>query len=266
MTSLSIGHAWDEAKVVIARRGGVLLTVALALITLPVTLAGLMRPAVDGPAPGSLGGPAMLLAIAASLWGQMAMALIAGPWDGSVGQAIGLAARRLWRPIAASLMIMVPLILLCSVLRLVAVGPTALAGGAATPMTPAGAMVILLFIAMIVAVTVRLCLIGVVAVREELSVTALLRRSLALSRGHFWKLLAMFLLLVIASLVITMSFGSVLGLVIAKTIGTPRPWSIGALLTALFGGLVQAGYSIVFTVMLVRIHAQLTGDAAIIRP
>ena len=41
------------------------------------------------------------------------------------------------------------------------------------------------------------------------------------------------------------------------TLGQPQPWSLALLLIALAGGLIQAGFVMVYTAMLARIYAQL---------
>ena len=258
MTSLSIGRAWDETRAVLAERGQLLAAVALALITLPMTLVALIHP--GGAAAGndrSLG-LVTLVAVAVALLGQMAMALIAGPGADSVGQAIGRAAQRLWRPIVASLVVLMPVVLLFSIVLALVAGP-ALEHGLTDPAAigPGAMIVLALFVVALVVVTVRLCLMFVVAVREDHGVIALLRRTLALSQGHFARLLALFAMLLLAFLVVSAAIGSVIGLAVSTLVGPAEPWSVAALIMALFGGLVQAGYSTVYTVMLTRVYDQL---------
>ena len=46
------------------------------------------------------------------------------------------------------------------------------------------------------------------------------------------------------------------------TLGEPKPWSLSMLLIALAGGLVQAGFVMVYAGMIARIYVQLAAPQA----
>ena len=88
---------------------------------------------------------------------------------------------------------------------------------------------------------------------------AAIRRAFQLTRGHFWKLLAFMLLATIAFLIVASAAGAVIGSVVSLALGRPEPWSVSLLLVALTAGLIQAAFIAIYTAMLTRITAQLTG-------
>jgi hypothetical protein len=69
-------------------------------------------------------------------------------------------------------------------------------------------------------------------------------------------------MLMIGFLIVAMVVGIVVGGLITIAFGRPEPWSISLLLIALAGGLVQAGFVMVYTGMLARIYAQLSAGQA----
>ena len=76
MRQLSISAAWEETRAILARDGGLLMTVALALIALPSVVSGLINPGGMSSGGGSMW--ADLIAFIASviaLAGQLALNL-----------------------------------------------------------------------------------------------------------------------------------------------------------------------------------------------
>lgn len=262
--ALSIGKAWDDTKLALAKNRRLIVPVALGLVLIPAVVSAMVEPrAVPGQQPEA--GAWMwvtLVMIIVMLAGQMAIALLTNGWQGSVGQAIGRAVRRLPTLMLAALMVMVPLILLMSVI-LGLVGMSS--GGAsfsAQSLTPTGWLVILIGLLVVLAVGVRLLPLVVIVASEEVGPIAAIKRAFALTRGHFWKLLAFMLLATVAFLIVAAAAGAVVGSIISLTVGTPEPWSVSLLLVALVAGLVQTAFITIYTAMLARVTAQLAEPQA----
>jgi hypothetical protein len=204
-----------------------------------------------------------LFMILVMLAGQMAIVLLTNGWHGSVGGAIGRAVKRLPTLILAALMVMVPLILIMSVV-LAVVGMATGGDGqfSAASLSPAGKLVILAGLLIVLAVGVRLLPMIVLIASEDIGAVAAIKRAVALTRGHFWKLLAFMLLATIAFVILALAAGAVIGSVVSLVFGRPEPWSVSLLLVALTAGLVQAAFITIYTAMLARITAQLTGGQA----
>ena len=260
MSSLSIGKAWDEAKSALLANRKLIVPVALGLILLPAVVVSMVEPRVppgEQPPPGSW----MLVALAMVLVmivGQLAIVLLVNGWRGSVGEAIGKAGRRTPTFILAALAYLVPVILLFSLLLgLAGVGTSASGQVDWANFNSSGWLVLMLFLLVLVFVSIRLLPLLPVVVSEGTGAIASLKRSYALTSGQFWRLFGFVILLMIAFLILALTVGAVFGSLVQLTLGEPEPWSLSLLLIALAGGLVQAGFVMIYAGMVARIYAQL---------
>lgn len=257
---LSIGTAWSEAAAFVRRERRLLAPIVLGLILLPAVINTMVQPpapAGASPEPGAwmIAALAMILVM---MVGQMAIVLLVDGWRGSVGEAIGRAARRLPTLFLAGLIVMVPLIL-CFSIVLAAIGVASGADGRLTPDSfgTGGLLAILLFIILSLLVTIRLLpLVAVVALGTDGPIAAL-KRTFRLTSGQFWRLLGFFLMLALAFFVASLAVGAVVGSLVILALGRPDPWSVSLLLMALAGALVQTGFITIYTAMLARITDQL---------
>lgn len=265
MSNLSIGRAWEEAKATLQANRRLIIPVALGLLLLPAVIVAMVQPpvAAGGQAePGSWMIAALIMLIVMMV-GQIAIVLLVNGWRGSVGEAIAHAARRTPVLLAAAIIIMVPVILIFSViLAFTAFG--ALSAGEINPsaLGPAGALVLLLCLLVLVYLAVRLLPMIAAVAAEAIGPVAAIKRSFALTRGNFWRLFAFVVLIMIAFLVAALVAGVVFGSLITLLLGAPEAWSVSHLLIALIGGLVQTAFILVYTAMLARIYAQLAKPAA----
>lgn len=265
MSSLSIGKAWDEAKAALGANRKLIVPVALGLVLLPAVIVSMVEPRVapgEQPPPGAW----MLVALAmviVMLIGELAIVVMVNGWRGSVGEAIGKAARRTPTFILAALSLLLPIILVVSVLLAVAGVGT---GGTGqidwANFSAMGWLVLLLCLLVLIAISIRLLPLLAVVACEDVGPIAALKRSFALTSGHFWRLLGFLLLLMLAFLIVAATVGAVIGGLVTLALGQPEPWSLSLLLIALAGGLVQAGFVMVYTAMLARIYAQLAAPIA----
>ncbi len=258
MTKLSIGQAWGETIDVVKRAGRLIVPVALAFSVIPATLFALAvppLPAGELPKPGGLGLLYPLLILAA-LIGQMAiMRLAIGP-AASVGEAIRHAFRRSPSVIGAALIFGLPAVAVMFPLAMPIL---------ADPTNPQPAIALLFLAACVVLLClwVRLMLMTAAGVAEEIGPVAILKRSWGLTRGNFWRLLAMALLFLIVAWVAIVAVQSVTGSALIIALGKPEPWSVSALLIALVAAIAQTIASVLFAVLLARIYVQLAGSEPI---
>lgn len=265
MSSLSIGKAWDEAKSALLANRKLIVPVALGLILLPAVIVSMVEPRVP-PGVQPPAGSWMLIAsamIIVMIVGQQTIVLLVNGWRGSVGDAIGKACRRTPTFILAALAYLVPVILIFSVmLGLAGVGTGATGEVDWTNFNLAGWLVLTLFLLVLVFVSIRLLPLLPVVVSEGIGALASLKRSYALTAGQFWRLFGFLILLMVAFLILALTVGTVFGSLIQMTLGEPEPWSLSLLLIALAGGLVQAGFVMVYAGMVARIYAQLSSPQA----
>jgi hypothetical protein len=256
--ALSIGKAWDEARAALAANRRLLTPVALGLILVPAVISSMVEPQT---APGVQpeAGAWMWIALAmiiVMLAGQMAVVLLTTGWTGSVGEAIGRAFRRLPTLILSAIVIMLPLILAFSA-ALAFAGFTPGMEMTAENISGTGLAVVLLLLLVVLVIGVRLLPLVVVIAREQAGPIAAIRRSFALTSGHFWKLFLFVLLATVAFIIVAAAAGAVVGSIVVLALGTPEPWSVALLLIALAAGLVQAAFVTIYTAMLGQITEQL---------
>lgn len=256
---LSIGRAWEETSSFLGREARLVAPVALATFALPSILADWAYPG------GRAGGGAiwlMLFVLLAVLVGQMTIVLLVNGWRGSIGESMIKAVRRLPIPIAALLIVILPLILVA----VIGFGAAMANAGITDPatLTPeviaklpyVGWLLLLLTVALII-VMVRFFPIAATAISEPIGPIKLLKRSWALTSGNFWRLLVLVLLLGIIALVLDWVVTAVVGSIAMLAAGEPQAFNLSALLVALVSGLVGAMVSAVSAAMAGRVYAQL---------
>ena len=252
MAALSISRAWDETKAVLARDGRLFMTVALALFVLPGVVAELVTPktpAGELPSPGAW----TILSLAAlliSLVGQLAVCRLAlGPVI-SVGEAIRHGARRAPAYIGAALIWVLPFLIAFALLGVQAgTDPETISAGTALAM--------LLLLALFMVIAIRFLMASPIASAEHQSPIGILKRSWALTSGHWWKLFGFLILFLVALIILLTAVGAVVGTLVTVAFGEIEPLSVGALLLSLATQLIAASITVVLMIMLARIYAQL---------
>ncbi|WP_294120354.1 hypothetical protein [Sphingomonas sp.] len=265
MSSLSIGRAWDEAKAALQAHRRLIVPIALGLILLPAVIASMVEPQVapGQQPPAGLWMLVVLAMIIVMFVGQLAMVLLVNGWSGSVGEAIGQGARRAPTLILAVLMIGVLVILAFSAILAISMGRSVESGQFDwSGVSGVGWLLLCLAAVALLYGSVRIMILVPVAASEAIGPIATIRRAFALTGGQFWRLLGFVLMLTVGFFVVALTVGAVIGALVTLLFGRPEPWSISLLLVALTGGLVQAGFVMVYTSMLARIYAQLSAGQA----
>jgi hypothetical protein len=256
VASLSISTAWDETRATIARDGGLLTTIALAMFVLPGVISDIATP----PAPaGQLPKPGLWLALAAialviALAGQLAVVRLAIGSRLTVGEAIGHGVRRAPAYFAATLIWVLPLAIVAALL---------LSRAARNPAGAAPAGLGLLLVGCVgLYFAIRMLVTSPVASAEAVGPVAILKRSWALTAGHWWRLFGFFLIFLVGAVVTVLAVAAVGGVIAQLVFGGVEPLTVGALFVALVVQLVSAAVSVLLMVMLARIYVQLAGDGA----
>jgi hypothetical protein len=257
VAKLSISRAWDEARATLAANASLLSTIGLAMFVLPGVISDLVTPAApEGQLP-PLGAWTVVAVIAVliSLVGQLAVIRLAIGSRSTVGEAIGHAARRAPAYFVATLIWILPFVLVGAVLiGMIARNPTEASPG----------VILALFLLALVMLffAIRMLMTSAVATAESSSPRRIIRRSWHLTAGNFWRLLVFFLLFIITLAVAAIAIGSIAGIIATVLLGGKEPMTVGALFVALITQLVSAAISVVLMVMLARIYVQLAGDGA----
>ena len=252
---LSVGTAWTEAAAFVRRERRLIAPVVLGLIVVPAVIAELVQPeAAAGmqPEPGTW----MVVAAAAlliAMVGQLAIMRLAMGWDGSLGEALKLALKRIWAVLGAFLLFGLVFVLVATILVLIAM---LVSGDAAQ-----GATNRIAFAAMITALLAmpRVLPLTALAMEERAGPWRLLRRTLELTRGNYWRLLGFFLIFLIASLIIAVAVKVTVGSATELLIGPSRPMSVSRLIVALVTGLVQGLVLSIYAAMTGKLTLQLLG-------
>ncbi len=253
MQNLSINTAWNETAAFVKREAGLLFPIAFALIALPAAFFQAMAPrTVPGttPEPGSW----MLLfipVIVLSMIGTLTLTVLALRPGTVVADALKTAARR-FLPVLGAILLLVAAAALASV-------PLAILLVMFVSQAVLTALMALVFLGAFIFLWVRLMLMNPVGAVEPLGPIAIIRRSWALTAGHFWRLFGFVLLMVDLFLVLSFAVSAVGGILIVLVAGAPEPGSLGAVLILLLAALLNTILSVYFTTIIARIYAQLSG-------
>ena len=251
--SVSIGTAYGEAAAFARREKKLLAPLVLALMVVPATVSQLLQPSNPFAGPNGFQ-PWMavaVIALVAGLVGQMAVSRLAMGGDGSLGETITLALKRLPTTIAALI-----LFFLCISLVLVpAIVVLTVFGGAGSTAKVANLLTLLA----VFGAAPRILLAPAIAMDRRLGPWALVKATWGATRGQYWRLLGFFLLFLAASLIFAMAASSVVGTLVTLALGKPEPMTVSRLIIALAGGLVQGVVATIYAAMVGRIVAQLPG-------
>jgi len=257
MTKLSISKAWDETRAIIARDGGLLMTIALALFVLP----GLVSEVVTPKAPAGEFPPfgywtiLAVIALLIALVGQLAVIRLGTGSRATVGEAIGDGARRAPAYLAASLIWLLPFLLIgAALLGLVARDPDNISAPVAIGL--------LLLVCLMLYFAMRMLMTSAVASTESANPLAIVRRSWDLTRGHALRLLGFFLVFLFGAIIVVAAVSTIVGIVVELALGGTEPMTVGALLVALVTQIVSAAVSVLLMLMIARIYVQLAGEPA----
>jgi hypothetical protein len=261
MSTLSISKAWEESKAIAVRDGRLIAAVALALVLLPEALLGVIAPppALSGEeAPSWAAGLSLLVAVI-GIVGQIAIIKLAlGPAT-SVGESIMHGFKRVLSAFAALCLFVLPLAAILVALLISVGGSGAVESLGRGAPQPGVAGVILLFVAVVIAVSIRFQMVVPVAAAETSNPVQILKRSWDLTRGNYWRLLG-FLLVALVFAVIVLLFAQLVGGILGRIVfGDTKPFTIGALVVALISAAAQAAFTCLFAVMVARIYVQLAG-------
>nr|WP_294848444.1 hypothetical protein [uncultured Sphingomonas sp.] len=261
MSSLSISKAWDESVAFINREVRLVFPLALAFFMLPSVIMGWAQPA-GSTSEGGIGGLSILLLMLLVMIGQIAIARLSVGWTGSIGGVITRAASRIWAYLAASITAYVPLFLVAMIVVTMIMGANGMTDLAKiTPQQVAAmpSVAITIFVAALVAVAIATRILPMVAVAgaEDVGPLKLLKRSFALTRGHFFRLFGVLILVGATTLLIDWAAQAVGGTLAALSLGAPEPFNLSALIIALLQGFVGAAASAIAAILIGRIYAQL---------
>ena len=260
----TMSTVWDRAAEFLSGHLAAVVPLALAALFVPQALSGTL-----GPVMGTLGGGGdlalgvlLVLLALVTVWGNIAITALA--LDPSAGRAPAVvAANRLLLPLAGLyLLLLVGLLLLASpffvALGLSGVDLTAMAAGRTAGAKPnAGAALFMLlylpvFTVLLLWLSARLSVMIPTMVIERRGLGTL-ARSFALTRPAQWKIVGVLILYVLVSLVATRAAQSVVGSILALTIGGQGPLALAGVLTAT----IVAGVSTVFSLLAIAFVARL---------
>ncbi len=267
---LSIGTAWDQTRGIVARDGALIAIVAAALFVLPSALSTLIAPqsasiTQESANASGVGGIVQIIMTLISQVGALALTAIALRPGLSIGEALSTGLRRLFPAIGASLLYILPMLVVVAIMlsTFISAGTPEemlarlknLSGGQL--MSIMAVLIVFLYFAL------RFCLANAVAVAESTNPVSILKRSWVLTRGHALRLFALLVLIGIVGLVLGSVAGMVGGLLVTLLFGPMEPMTIGALVFGLINGIANAVLITLFVLMLARTYAQLVSTGSV---
>ena len=263
MQGLSISRAWEETRALLARDGKLAASIALAMIALPVTVAGLVNP--SGMA--SMRDPlwidiVMIICSLVVLAGQLALIRLALPPSITVGATIQHGLIRMPIYLASAVLIALGLLLAALPLVVILAAVGAPTDEAQLVQSPAFILVCFVYLLLLCFIAVRMIMSSPAASAEPIGPIAIIRRSWEMTSGHWWRLFAFLLLFLIGAGILLIAISTVVGTLASLFLGPLDPLSASALITSLIEAVFQAAVSVIFAIMLARIYVQLSGRNA----
>jgi len=259
MTKLSLSLAWDETKAIIGRDGNLLGTVALALVVLPQAIFGAYF--AEGTQVTAVAQAAGLIVILIGLAAQLALNRLAIGPSTTVGAAIGRGVARVWASLAAFLIVILVMSFIFLPIAMLLVSVGVLEEAAITGSMPPPQLVGI-FVIYFIFVFAVFQLIVPVSAAEHGGPLHILARSWKLGIGQYWRMFV-FLMFVLIGLVVVWLTGQLLaGIFASLALGEPREGSLSLALLSLVVAAAQGAYTMVSSVMLARIYAQVGGGTA----
>jgi len=265
MAKLSITTAWNETAGFVQREARLLFPLSFMLVALPVALLEALMPrAAPGQAPEA--GAWMivaLVALLASLAGNLALTQLALKPGASVAEALRHALGRLLPMLAAVLLLIaagVALLLAIAFLIVLFVTGGAPAADPGVPneaMQRASLLMLVLIAPILIYFSARLMPMPPVAVAEPGGPFSIISRSWRLTRGHGLKLVGFILLIGVLMSVLRIAIESVLGSLLILAAGPAQPGSVSALLIIAVLAAVNTVVAVYLATLIARIYAQL---------
>lgn len=265
MAKLSITTAWNESAAFVAREARLLFPLAFMLMALPVALMEAVMPRSE---PNQLpeAGPWVIIALVAllaSLLGNLSLNRLALKPGISVGEAVRHAASRFLPMLGAVLLLAAAGLAMVMVIALVVVVLVTGGAPAADPSVPSEAMqrASLLMLAVLIPIflyiSARLLPMPPVAVSEPGGPFTIISRSWRLTKGHGLKLFGFVLIVALLMSVLRLAIRSVLGSLLIIAAGPPEPGSVTALLIITVMCAVNVVLTVYLATLVARIYAQL---------
>lgn len=262
MAVLSISRAWDETKARIAADGRLLAVVAAALFVLPSLVTGVISPETSAGGRSVTEGIIILIASLIAVIGQLAIIRLSIGPAVSVGEAIAHGARRMPIYFVAGVLILLGLAVAAIPFVVILVAAGVPMEREAIAHSPVAAILSLLYFIVLVFIGIRMLMSSPVASEEPVAPVAIIRRSWALTAGHWWRLFGFLVLFMIGALIAIAAINWAVGFVAITFLGPIDPMSASALLVAFVDALVNAVVTVFLAVFLARIYVQLAGGEA----
>lgn len=265
MSAISISSAWDDTKALLARDGRLFASVALALIVLPAVVMGVVDPRVNaGDAAPAWFNVLIVIISLISLAGQLALIRLALGPSVTVAGAISHGFGRVVRYVLALILLFLATVGLTLPFAFAAAAMgMSIEPGTEPLVTGPILILILVYLLALLALATRFLMAMPVASIEEDGPLGLLKRSWALTAGHWVKLFAFLIIFLIGAAVVLLSVQMVIGSLTALMFGARGPMSLAALIESLVQAVATGIFSVLFTLMLARIYIQLSGRTTI---
>jgi hypothetical protein len=259
MASLSISQAWDETKARLAADGKLIGIVAAALIGLPGLVQGVFSLGSAREEESALWMLLVLVSAVVAIIGQLAIIRLAIRSSVSVGESIAHGARRMPIYFIAGLLIAIVFALAAIPFAGVLVALGIPLERSAIFASGVGLLVTLLYFAVGCFIGIRMLMSSPVASEEDVGPVAIIKRTWALTSGHFWRLFGFLLLFLLGAgiAISVVNWGT--SLVAVALLGPIEKLSASALVVAIVNAILNAVMSAILAVMIARIYVQLAG-------
>jgi hypothetical protein len=259
--AISMSSIWDETVVLLRRESALMVPLALATIGIGSAVSSLAQGTIQKAGGEGVSGLiyfALLMATILTLVGNLAVTALALRPGMSVGEALRLGLTRLPKMVAISILfgLVVTLMVIPLAVILIASGVDIQAKMPDVP--PLAMLYALVAIAALFYLGARMFTVNALVVDKNPPVVETIKQTFAATQGLAGKIIGVTILFLVVAIVFggatTTIFGAAFAL-IGKMIGSPFA---ALMMTALVGGMVSAGLSLISTLFAARLYTNLS--------
>lgn len=257
---ISMSAIWDESAALIRRESHLLVPVALATVGIGSVISGLTQPETPAAGLGAIGAIGFVIGNILGLIGSLAMIALTLMPGMSVGESLRLGMARLPKTLGIAGLFLIALVaLIIPIVIMFKISGVAISATMTAEELPAVAILSVLIIgAVLLYVSARLVTLSAAVVDRNPPIIEAIKSSFAATRGIAAKVVAVVLLFLVVTLVVSGAVASISGILfgmVGKAVGVPL---LGKGLSVLVTGMVSALLSIVSTVFGAMLYRKLS--------
>ncbi len=259
--AISMSSIWDETVVLLRREAPLMVPLAFATIGIGSAVSSLAQGAIQQAGGNGVSGLvflALLIATLLTLVGNLAVMALALRPGMSVGEALRLAAQRLPKMVVILILIGLVVMLMIIPLAVILVASGVDMQAKVPDVPPLAILYALVVIAALLYLFARTFTLNGLVIDKNPPIIETIKQTFAATRGLVGKIIGVTILFIVVAAILdwaTILISGAAFALVGKMIGSPFA---AQMMTALVGGMVSAGLSLVSTLFAARLYTNLS--------